>query len=313
MTSPANEPYHVPVLAREVVTLLVTDPHGAYLDATIGGGGHAKAIAQALSPQGRLYGIDRDPVAVAKAREELRGFDQVRDIAHAPFSTIGEVTGAFADCRFAGILLDLGVSSRQIDAAERGFTFQGDGPLDMRMDPALGVSAADLVNECDEKQIAEIIFEFGEERQAARLARTIVRERQKEMIRTTARLSEVISQVVSGPHRVKTLARVFQAFRIAVNRELDELHSVLPAAFSILNPSGRLAVISYHSLEDRQVKRFFQEKTRPHDRFAGLPMPNADLPPEAVLVTRKPVVAGAEETGANPRARSAKLRVMEKV
>lgn len=314
MTPPANEPYHLPVLAREVVELLVTDPHGAYLDLTIGGGGHAKAIAAALSPKGRLYGIDRDPDAVARAKEELGGFDQVKDIAQAPFSTVAETTAAFADTRFTGILLDLGVSSRQIDAPQRGFTFQGDGPLDMRMDPGLAVSAADIVNESDEKHIAEIIRDFGEERQAARLARAIVRERQKEMIRTTARLSEVISQVVApGPHRVKTLARVFQAFRIAVNRELDELRSVLPAAFSILLPTGRLAVISYHSLEDRLVKRFLQDKARPHDQFAGLPMPNAELPAEAHLITRKPVVAGVAETDANPRARSAKLRVAEKV
>lgn len=313
MTSPANEPYHVPVLARDVVALLVTDPHGAYLDATIGGGGHAKALAAALSPKGRVYGIDRDPEAVARAREELQAIEQVRDIVHAPFSAIGEIVAALDDHRFAGILFDLGVSSRQIDAAGRGFTFQGDGPLDMRMDPALALSAADIVNESDEKQLADIMFAFGEERQAARLARAIVRERQKEMIRTTARLSEVISQVVSGPHRVKTLARVFQAFRIAVNRELDELRSVLPAAFSLLTPSGRLAVISYHSLEDRLVKHFFQDKTRPHDRYAGLPVPNAELPAEAALVTRKPVVADAAETSANPRARSAKLRVVEKV
>lgn len=313
MTNPASEPYHVPVLVAEVIEGLVTDPEGAYLDLTLGGGGHTAALASALSRDGRLYGVDRDPDALAAARKRLEGIGQVRQLVHATFGDILTAVTRFPDRLFSGVLLDLGVSSHQINDPHRGFTFQENGPLDMRMDPALKESAADLIHTASEKELTEIIRRFGEERHAARLARALVRERQKDMIRTTARLAEIVSQVITGPHRVKSLARVFQAFRIAVNRELDELRSVLPAAVSLLAPNGRIAVISYHSLEDRIVKRFFQEQSRSKDLYEGLPVPNKDVPGRLRLITRKPIEPTDAETAANPRARSAKLRIAEKV
>lgn len=313
MTNPASEPYHVPVLAAEVTDKLVTDPDGAYLDLTLGGGGHTAAIASVLSRDGRIYGVDRDPDALAAARQRLAGEVRVRELVEGAFGDLLTVAAQLPDRHFNGILLDLGVSSHQIDDPHRGFTFQKDGPLDMRMSPTLTNSAADLIEKADENELTEIIREFGEERHAARLARAIVRERQKDMIRTTARLAEVVSQVVTGPHRVKSLARVFQAFRIAVNRELDELRSVLPAAVSILAPNGRLAVISYHSLEDRIVKRFFREESRAKDLYEGLPVPNKDVPGRLRLINRKPIEASEAEVNTNPRARSAKLRIAERV
>ena len=313
MTNPAPEPYHVPVLAAEVTAHLVTDPDGAYLDLTLGGGGHTAAIASALSRDGRIYAVDRDPDALAAARTRLAGIGQVRQLVEASFSDVLAATADFPDRRFTGILLDLGVSSHQIDDPDRGFTFQKNGPLDMRMAPTLTTSAADLIQTLSEKELTDIIREFGEERHAARLARALVRERQTDMIRTTARLAEVVSQVITGPHRVKSLARVFQAFRIAVNRELDELRSVLPAAVSILAPSGRIAVISYHSLEDRIVKRYFQDESRAKDLYEGLPVPNKDVPGRLRLINRKPIEPSKAEIDANPRSRSAKLRIAERV
>ncbi len=313
MTSPANDVYHVPVMAAEVVRHVVTNTDGTYLDLTVGGGGHLAAMAAAVGPGARLYGVDRDPDAVSHASQLLRDYTQVRQIVRAEFGAITTVAGAFDDSRFDGILLDLGVSSHQIDDAARGFAFGQDGPLDMRMDRRSGPSASDLINSADEKQLTEIIRDFGEERQAARLARAIVRERQKDMIRTSAQLTAIVGRVVTGPHRIKSLARVFQAFRIAVNHELDELRSVLPAAFSLLVSGGRLAVISYHSLEDRIVKRFYQSEARPAEIYGpGQIVP--EYPPARLrLVTRKPVTPSPDEITRNPRARSAKLRVAEKV
>lgn len=313
MTSPESDEYHVPVMAAEVVRHIVSDNSGAYLDLTAGGGGHLAAIAAAVGPDARLYGVDRDPDAVTHASRLLRDYTQVRKIIRAEFSTIATVAGEFDVTAFNGILLDLGVSSHQIDDPRRGFAFGQDGPLDMRMDPRVGPGATELINSADEKQLAEIIREFGEERQAARLAGAIVRDRQKGMIRTTAQLTAIVNRVITGPHRIKSLARVFQAFRIAVNRELDELRSVLPAAFSLLVPGGRLAVISYHSLEDRVVKRFFQSEARPEAIYGpGQLVP--EYPPARLrLITRKPVTPSPEEIAANPRSRSGKLRVAEKV
>lgn len=313
MTSPASDEYHVPVLAAEVVGHIVTNTAGAYLDLTAGGGGHLAAMARALGPEARLYGVDRDPEAVAHASQLLRAFAQVRSVIRAEFSTIETAVTAFEDARFDGILIDLGVSSRQINDAARGFAFGQDGPLDMRMDPQRGAGAAELINSATEKELTEIIRDFGEERQAARLARAIVRERQKGMIRTTAQLRAIVDQVISGPHRIKSLARVFQAFRIAVNHELDELRSVLPAAFSLLKTGGRLAVISYHSLEDRPVKRFFQSEARPREIYGPGQLVPIYPPARLKLVTRKPITPSAAEIDSNPRARSAKLRVAEKI
>ncbi|MBD3402216.1 16S rRNA (cytosine(1402)-N(4))-methyltransferase RsmH [candidate division GN15 bacterium] len=313
MTSPRNDSFHEPVLADAIVRLLATNRSGAYLDLTVGGGGHLERLAEAVDRDAHLYGLDRDVEAVTHATQRLRQYDAVRDIVHAAFSDIQSAVARFDVSTFDGILLDLGVSSHQIDDPSRGFAFQQDGPLDMRMDPTAGQSAADLINSADEKELAVIIRDYGEERQAARLAREIVRERQNGMIRTTAQLSEIVNRIAAGPHRIKSLARVFQAFRIVVNRELDELRTVLPAAVSILSPSGRLAVISYHSLEDRIVKRFFQAEARPpQEHRPGELVPHYP-DPRLRLISRKPIRPEPSEQTRNPRARSARLRVAEKV
>ncbi|MEE8577931.1 MAG: 16S rRNA (cytosine(1402)-N(4))-methyltransferase RsmH [candidate division Zixibacteria bacterium] len=312
MSTENSSIYHLPALVEQVVGNLILKPTGVYLDLTVGGGGHAQAIAEALDASACLYGVDRDPAAIDFATGRLASFPQFRSINQSKFSDILATVENFEHATFDGILLDIGLSSRQIDDASRGFAFGQDGPLDMRMDPHLPLSAADLINSYGKHDLAAIIRDFGEERQAARLAGAIVKERHSRMIRTTSQLVDVISQVIPGRYRTKSLARVFQAFRIAVNRELDELRSVLPAAQSLLNPQGRLAVISYHSLEDRIVKRYFQKVSRP-DPMSGYD-PKAEIPaPPMKVITRRPIRPEPDEVRANPRARSARLRVVEKV
>lgn len=313
MTSHRSDDYHDPVLTAEVVRLLVTDRAGAYLDLTAGGGGHMVALARALDKRARLYGLDRDPDAVLHATRNLAAIDQAHQIIRASFGDLTEAIEQFEDKEFAGILLDLGVSSHQIDDPERGFSFREEGPLDMRMDPYAPGTAADLINSADQAELKRILKEYGEERQAARLAGAIVRERQKGMIRTTEQLARIVRSVISGPHLTKSLARVFQAFRIAVNRELDELRSVLPAALSVLTRGGRLAVISYHSLEDRMVKWFFRNEANPPQPDIPFPVPGMAPAATVKIITRRPVTPADNEVAGNPRARSAKLRVGEKL
>lgn len=308
------EPYHQPVLADVVVSLLITDPQGAYLDLTAGGGGHLAKLAGALGAQARLYGLDRDPAAIRHATTVLSHFTQSHSLIQASFGDLAEAAKQFSESAFDGILLDLGVSSKQIDDPSRGFSFRQDGPLDMRMDPSSETTAADLIQRSSERELTEILRSYGEERQAARLARAIVKERQRQMIRTTKQLAAVVSSVIHPPHQVKSLARVFQAIRIALNDEMEQLAAVLPAAWSLLAPGGRLAVISYHSLEDRQVKRFMQAKANPPCVCPPmLPICTCDRTPTLKLITRKPIEPDEAEIAANPRARSAKLRVGEKL
>ncbi|MBK7143137.1 MAG: 16S rRNA (cytosine(1402)-N(4))-methyltransferase RsmH [bacterium] len=312
----ANEPdgYHQPVLADVVVSLLITDREGAYLDLTAGGGGHLKRLAGALGAHARLYGIDRDPEAIRRATDELSHFKQSHQIIQASFGDLAEVAKQFSDSAFAGILLDLGVSSRQIDDPGRGFSFRQEGPLDMRMDPSSETTAAELIQQSSERQLTEMLRSYGEEKQAARVARAIVKERQREMIRTTTQLASVVSSVIHPPHQVKSIARVFQALRIAVNGELEQLEAVLPAAYSLLAPGGRMAVISYHSLEDRLVKRFLQQKANPPCVCPPrLPICQCDRTPTMKLITRKPIEPDEAEIASNSRARSAKLRVGERL
>jgi 16S rRNA (cytosine1402-N4)-methyltransferase len=314
MTTNEPDAYHRPVLAAEVVGLIVTDWEGTYLDLTAGGGGHLKAIAASLGTRGRLYGIDKDPEAVAQATKVLRPLPQFRTIVQSAFGDLAAVVDKLPDRIFNGVLLDLGVSSHQIDEARRGFSFRYEGPLDMRFDPSAGPSAADLINSLDEKRIIGILRDFGEERQSVRIAKAIVRERRKQMILTTQQLADIVRNEILPPYQTKSLARVFQAFRIAVNHELEQLESVLPTALSILSPGGRMAVISYHSLEDRVVKRFFQ--TRSHRGCIcppELPVCVCGQKPQMKLITKKPVTANAEERRDNPRSRSAKLRAAEKL
>jgi len=313
MTRPGSEVYHLPVMAGEVISSLVTDPNGAYLDLTAGGGGHLKALAESLSNKARLYGVDKDPTAVQWVEKALAGFPQFKKIIKSSFGDIASTVKQFDDELFTGILLDLGLSSRQIDDRSRGFSFQGDGPLDMRFDPSSIKTAANLVNSLDERALAEIFKNYGEEKLAKRIAREIVRERQKEMIRTTRQLSDIVTGVVNPPYQNKSLARVFQALRIAVNRELEQLQEVLPAALELLTVGGRLAVISYHSLEDRLVKRFFQREMKGCICPPKLPQCVCGKTPSLRIITRKPVIPTKSEIERNSRARSARLRVAEKV
>jgi 16S rRNA (cytosine1402-N4)-methyltransferase len=313
MTRKDNDYFHEPVLAAEIIELLVTNPDGAYLDLTAGGGGHLAALAGMLGRRARLYGVDKDPEAVVQGTKRLSEFTQFRRISRASFGDILSTVREFEDKTFDGILLDLGISSRQIDDPSRGFSFQQDGPLDMRFDPAAGSTAADLVNTLDEKELADLVREYGEERHANRIARAIVAERQKELITTTQQLAAIVRRTVKPPHQTKSLARVFQSLRIAVNREFDELTEVLPAAVSILRKGGRFAVISYHSLEDRAVKRFFRAQSHPDEGpLAGTPQA-PHIIPILEVITRKPVTPQPGEIQRNSRARSAKLRVAQKV
>lgn len=310
----SNDRGHIPVMVAPVVELLTTRRDGAYLDLTAGAGGHLRALADILDPSARLYGIDRDPEAVAAARANLAGLRQTIQIVHGSYIDAGAVVTAFADERFDGILLDLGLSSLQLDDPGRGFSFGQDGPLDMRFDPeAQGPSAADLVNTLSERQLADIIYRFGEEGRSRRLAAAIVRERQKSMILTTARLADIVRAATPGQHRTKTLARVFQAFRIAVNRELEAVESVLPTLPDLLTAGGRLAVIAYHSLEDRLVKQFFQRESKGCLCPPEVPVCVCRHEPVLKIITRRPLTADQAEVAENPRARSAKLRVAERL
>ncbi|RME22626.1 MAG: 16S rRNA (cytosine(1402)-N(4))-methyltransferase RsmH, partial [Candidatus Zixiibacteriota bacterium] len=263
MTKKKTDDYHRPVLVAEVAKYLISDPNGAYLDLTVGGGGHLRALSLRVEPGARLYGIDRDAEAIAAAQRALRKRPEVHALEKGTFAEVGTIIQTWPDRLFHGILLDLGVSSHQINEASRGFSFQSDGPLDMRMDRSSGESAATLLERLETRELAELIRKYGEERMAKRIAQAIVRERQTAPIRTTGHLARIIRSVVPSAHVVKTLARVFQALRIAVNDELGQLKRVLPAAFDLLLPGGRLAVISYHSLEDRTVKQYFRSLAAP--------------------------------------------------
>lgn len=314
MSTKGSNSGHEPVLVEQVVRYLATVLDGAYLDLTVGPGGHLKALSKALEGNARLYGLDRDAAAVKLARKNLQACPQFKAIICATYSRVDSVAGEFDDTKFDGILLDLGISSLQLDDPRRGFSFRFDGPLDMRFDTGSDEpTAADLLNKSSEKELTDIIRDFGEQRNAGRLARAIVRERQNKMFTTTAELREVILSTVRTSQEHKTLARVFQAFRIATNRELGHLEQVLPKAVGLLKTGGRLAVISYHSLEDRMVKQFFQKQAK------GCICPNnfdicvCGVKPSLKVITRRAVTAEPQEQQRNSRSRSAKLRVAEKI
>lgn len=314
MTLAGNERAHQPVMADEVVRWLVTDRRAAYIDLTVGSGGHLSRLALAVDSAARLYGVDRDPVAVAGARRNLERLVPKAIVVHASYADLAEIAARLGERVFHGILLDLGISSAQLDDAERGFAFRLEGPLDMRFDPrSTPVSAADLVNTANEEELADIIDRFGQERLARRLATGIVRERRTKVIRTTTDLRNVIARIVGERHRNKSLARVFQALRIAVNGELACLQRVLPLTLNYLAEGGRLAVISYHSLEDRLVKQFLATESR--DCLCPPRVPQCVCGHRASLrlVTRRAIRPSLSEVAANPRARSARLRVGEKL
>lgn len=291
---------------------LAMQPAGTYVDCTYGRGGHASAILERLGDRGRLVVFDRDPEAIGAARKRFDGDARVGCV-HGPFSRIAAEVRGLGLGSVHGILFDLGVSSPQLDDGERGFSFQHDGRLDMRFDPGSGIAAADWLKRAPEREISDVLKRFGEERHARRIARAIVRTRSEAPLTRTRQLSELIVSAVPTRERHKHPAtRTFQAIRIHINAELEELESALPEAMDILAPGGRLAVISFHSLEDRIVKRFMRNEARGGDYPRGLPGAGPLHPPRLKIVS-KATRPDEDEIISNPRARSAVLRVAERI
>ena len=304
---------HQTVLLREAVEALAPSAEGLFVDATFGRGGHSRLILERLGEQGRLLGIDRDPRAVETAEKEF-GDDGRFSMERARFDALASLVEARGwSGRVAGVLMDLGVSSPQLDDPERGFSFLRDGPLDMRMDPDHGVSAAAWLARAEADEIARVLKEYGEERYAKRIARAIVRERAELPIETTRRLAEVVSAANPAWEKGKHPAtRAFQAIRIQVNGELEALEAALEQAVEVLAPGGRLVVISFHSLEDRMVKRFIRRQQRGAELPPDLPV-TVDQMGGTLRALGKAVKAGREEVAANPRSRSAVMRVAERL
>jgi len=304
---------HVPVLLGPAIAGLNVKPDGCYIDGTFGRGGHAGAILERLGPAGRLLAIDRDPQALAAASDALAA-DPRLELIRGEFSEIGRYANDRDLCgKVDGVLLDLGVSSPQLDDAARGFSFQADGPLDMRMDPDHGQSAADWLAAVDEKSLKNIIRQYGEESFAGRIARAIVAARRETPIERTGQLAAVIAAAVPRREpRRHPATRTFQAIRIFINGELQQLEQALAAAVDVLRTGGRLCVISFHSLEDRIVKRFIREASRESAQYRGLPAVPAEFR-ASMRAIGKAVAPGADEIEHNPRARSARLRIAERL
>lgn len=309
------------MLLAEVLTALEPEPGKVYIDCTVGGGGHAAALLERIQPGGRLLGIDADPAALQAAQAHLTSLTSnalppgAYLLQHGHFDALGTLARAHGFDAVDGILFDLGVSSYQLDTPERGFAFSATGPLDMRLDPTQGPTAADLVAQLSEAALADIIYRYGEERYSRRIARRIVERRRVHPIMTTSELADLVIQAVPGRSspsqrrrsQIHPATRTFQALRIAVNRELERLETALPQAVALLRPGGRLVVISFHSLEDRIVKLFF----RAESGYGGSEAP--PTPPRLRIITKKPIEPGEAEVQANPRSRSARLRVAERI
>ncbi|MHB8454176.1 MAG: 16S rRNA (cytosine(1402)-N(4))-methyltransferase RsmH [Acidiferrobacterales bacterium] len=306
-----DDKQHHPVLLEEALAALALKPEGIYVDATFGRGGHAREMLRRLGPAGQLLAFDRDPQAVEVAHAQFAG-DRRFEIARGLFSMMAQTIENHGWIgKINGVLLDLGVSSPQLDDPRRGFSFRHEGPLDMRMDPDSGVSAADWINRAEESEISRVIRDYGEERFARRIARAICAERVREPIVTTDRLARIVAGAVSTREPGQNPAtRTFQAIRLHINHELDELSAVLPQALDVLVPGGRLAVITFHSLEDRIVKEFMRREAKGDAFPPDLPVPAAMLEPR-LRVVGKAIRPGVEELQGNPRARSAVLRVAE--
>ncbi|AMO57180.1 16S rRNA methyltransferase [Endozoicomonas montiporae] len=304
-----NTDKHITVLLDEAVEAVLTDPQGVYVDGTFGRGGHSRAILDGLADEGRLYGIDKDPRAIAVGTE-LAERDRRFAIHHGSFIELDEMLeGTQVD----GVLLDLGVSSPQLDSPERGFSFMHDGPLDMRMNTTEGESAADWINRAEEQEISKVIWEYGEDRFSRRMARAIVAAREEAPITTTRRLAEIIAAACPTREKGKHPAtRAFQAIRIHINRELDDLIECLDKALEVLKPGGRLVVISFHSLEDRIAKRFIRKHAKGDELPSWLPVREDQLN-KRMKPLGKAIKPGKAEVDANPRARSAVMRVAEKL
>ena len=307
--------HHIPIMLPEVMELLQPQRGGIFVDGTLGGGGHSEGILSGLS-EGRLYGIDRDGNAIAAASARLAPFGDKFKAIRGNFFDMKELLMAEGVTGVDGILLDLGVSSHQLDTPERGFSYHEDAPLDMRMDDRAALSAYDVVNGYSVEELADIIKEYGEERFAFRVANAIACEREKEPINSTVQLAEIIKSAIpaanrrEGPHPAR---RTFQAIRIEVNGELAELGQAIKNAHDLLNPGGVLAVITFHSLEDRIVKQTFKKFENPCTCDPRAPMCTCGKVPTAKILTKKPIIPGGEELETNPRSRSSKLRGIQKL
>jgi 16S rRNA (cytosine1402-N4)-methyltransferase len=305
---------HQAVLYREALTELAIKPNGIYVDCTFGRGGHSTGLLAQLGSDGRLLAIDRDPEAIqCQTAQTLLADDRFR-LHHGSFATLAAIIKHYGySDGIDGILLDLGVSSPQLDTAERGFSFMRNGPLDMRMDTSQGLTAAEYLATVDEAQLIKVLFEYGEERFARRIARAIVEQRQTEAITTTQQLARLIENSVPFRDKHKHPAtRSFQAIRIEINQELAQIDSALQQAAQALNPGGRLVVIAFHSLEDRMVKRFFRDQSGRSTNPGKLPVKEHDIAQGPLKTVSKAIRAQADELHANPRARSAVMRVAEK-
>lgn len=301
---------HEPVLYDEVMRFLAPQAGGRYIDGTLGAGGHTAGLLAGSAPDGRVLAFDRDPEAIAFARRRLGAPAERLTTVNASFAEMGTLAPANGFTDVDGILLDLGLSSRQLDDPARGFSFRFEAPLDMRFDPAQSTTAADLINTLSAEELADIFYRYGEERHSRRIARTIVARRP---LRTTRELADLVAGLSRGRSRIHPATRVFQALRIAVNDELGALERVLPAARDLLASGGRLAIISFHSLEDRMVKHQFREWSKSCICPPRQPICTCDHEATVEVLTRQVVTASEEEIARNPRSRSARLRVMEKL
>ncbi len=310
-----TEFHHVPIMLGDVMELLRPERGGIFVDGTLGGGGHSEGILKRLG-DGKLYGIDRDGEAIAAASKRLKPFGDKFEAIRGNFFDMQELLGSVGVTRVDGILLDLGVSSYQLDAPQRGFSYHEEAPLDMRMDDRANLTAYDVVNGYSHDEFTRIIRDYGEERYAARVASAIVREREKQPIKTTTELADIIKYTIpaanrrEGPHPAR---RTFQAIRIEVNGELEELGAAIQRAHDMLAPGGVLAVITFHSLEDRIVKQTFRTFEHPCVCDPKAPICTCGRVPTARVLTKKPIVPGEEELESNPRSRSSKLRAIEKL
>ena len=311
MAQSLNSGIHHSVLLQEAVQALDLHPEGIYVDGTFGRGGHSQRILQEMASTGRVVALDRDPAAITAGRQALQ--DSRLILRQARFSQLEEVLLSLGIAGVDGILLDLGVSSPQLDQAERGFSFRQEGPLDMRMDPGEGMTAAVWLNQVGEKELAEVIHTLGEERFARQVARAIVQARAQRPLETTRQLAQIVATAVRTREAGQDPAtRTFQAIRLHVNRELDELAAVLPQALRVLKRGGRLVVISFHSLEDRMVKRYFQAHARPPEIPRGMAVRESDRPAPQLRLVGRAQRASQAEVARNPRSRSAILRVAER-
>ncbi len=308
-----QEKFHTPVLIDQVLRYLINDPLGIYVDGTSGGGGHSFEILKKLAPSGQLIGIDLDEKALEYAKKKLGSIGKRIRLKQGNFAKIKNILSSFDLNQVDGILLDLGVSSYQIDTGERGFSYLAQGPLDMRMSSGTKTTADEIVNTYSERDLEQIFREFGEERKARNVARVIVRERGKNQIKTTQQLVKIIEPIFPFQYRIKSLARIFQAIRIAVNQELENLQLFLNQSLDSLKSGGRFVIIAYHSLEDRIVKEFCASRANPCECPPELPVCMCGKLPTIRVLTKKIVQPTEQEIQSNPRSRSAKLRAAEKI